>query len=200
MHTFIFSLLLFYRFPFSLLHPYNCTQKHTHFRICKPRREGWSVNWKKKKKKSYQSSVGRSLYASVATRPDIALKVGAACKFTANPSGTHMTAAKIILPCLKGTTNLCLKYQNRGEMKSVTHIHFAGEMYYRHFITGNIFMCAKVAISWQSKKQSHLFHFLQQKLHLLLLSCATQEATWLRRLFRDLQVGINIPVIMMEDN
>ena len=52
---------------------------------------------------SYQSIVESLLYAAITTRPDIAQAVGVATKFCANPTESHLTAAKRILRYLKGT-------------------------------------------------------------------------------------------------
>ena len=54
---------------------------------------------------SYQSMVGSLLYASIATRPDIAQAVGAASKFNSCPTEAHLTAVKRIFRYLKGTIN-----------------------------------------------------------------------------------------------
>ena len=50
---------------------------------------------------SYQSIVGSLLYAAITTRPDIAQAVGVVSKFCANPTQSHLTAAKQILRYLK---------------------------------------------------------------------------------------------------
>ena len=60
---------------------------------------------------SYQSIVGSLLYAAITTRPDIAQAVGVVSKFCANPTQSHLTAAKQILRYLKGTVYLGLSYK-----------------------------------------------------------------------------------------
>ena len=60
---------------------------------------------------SYQSMVGNLLYASIATRPDIAQAVGAVSKFNSCPTEAHLTAVKRIFCYLKGTINLGIKYE-----------------------------------------------------------------------------------------
>lgn len=45
----------------------------------------------------YKFMVGSLLYASIATRPDIAQAVGAVSKFNSNPSEAHLTAVKRIM-------------------------------------------------------------------------------------------------------
>ncbi|XP_067023039.1 uncharacterized protein [Acropora muricata] len=53
----------------------------------------------------YQSIVGSLLYAAITTRPNIAQAVGVVSKFCANPTQSHLTAAKRILRYLK---ELCI--------------------------------------------------------------------------------------------
>ena len=63
---------------------------------------------------SYQSMVGSLLYATTATRPDIAYAVGAVSKFNYCPTEAHLTAVKRILRYFKGIINLGLLYIIRG--------------------------------------------------------------------------------------
>ena len=49
----------------------------------------------------YQSMVGSLLYASTATRPDIAQAVGAVSKFCSQSNATHFMAIKMILHYLE---------------------------------------------------------------------------------------------------
>ena len=51
---------------------------------------------------TYQSIVGSLLYAAITTHPDIAQAVAVVSKFCANPTQSHLTAAKRILRYLKG--------------------------------------------------------------------------------------------------
>jgi histone deacetylase 1/2 len=53
----------------------------------------------------YRSIVGALLYASVATRPDIAETVNKLCRFMSNPTFASMEDAKTCLRYLQRTTN-----------------------------------------------------------------------------------------------
>ena len=103
----------------------------------------------------YQSMVGSLLYAAMGTRPDIAQAVGAASKFSSNPSESHMTAVKRILRYLKETINLGLKYEKseNSVLVGYSDADWAGELDDRHSTSGNLFLMAGGAISWFSKKQ-----------------------------------------------
>ena len=62
----------------------------------------------------YQSAVGKLLYLSTRTRPDIAFAVSTAAKFTAKPTEQHWKAVKHILRYIAGTINFGLQF-TRGE-------------------------------------------------------------------------------------
>ena len=64
---------------------------------------------------NYQSMVGSLLYAFIATRPDIAQAVEAVSKFNSCPTEAHLTAVKRIFYYLKGTINLCIKYERSAD-------------------------------------------------------------------------------------
>ena len=59
----------------------------------------------------HQSMVGSLLYASIATRLDIAQAVGAVLKYNSNPSEAHSTTVKQIMRYLKGAIDIALYYK-----------------------------------------------------------------------------------------
>ncbi|XP_076322039.1 uncharacterized protein LOC143231379 [Tachypleus tridentatus] len=85
----------------------------------------------------YQSLVGRLLYASMGTRPDIAYAVGAISKYCA-----HLTTAKRIPRYLKGTFDLSLKFEKvPGDIITGYSVaDFAGDLDDRMTTSGNIFI------------------------------------------------------------
>ena len=132
---------------------------------------------------NYQSMVGSLLYASIATRPDIAQAVGAVSKFNSCPTEARLTAVKRIFYYLKGTINLCTKYERSADNRLVgfSHADWAGDMNDRHSTTGNLFMMSGAAIAWSSKKQP-VVAVSTTEAEYVALSAATQETVWLSRL------------------
>ena len=150
----------------------------------------------------YQSLVRSLLYATIATRPDIAQAVGVVSKYNSNPSQLHLTAAKRILRYLKGTTELAIKYQKSDNESLIGYsdADWAGDQDDRHLTTGNLFIMAGGPISWLSKKQP-IVALSTSEAEYIALSSASQEAVWLRRLLTTtLRVSSNKPVTIMEDN
>ena len=150
---------------------------------------------------NYQSLVGSLLYAAIATRPDIAQSVGVVSKYCSKPTETHLTAAKRILQYLKGTSELAVKYSrsSNGMLIGYSDADWAGDCYYRHSTTGNLFLMAKGHISWTSKKEP-VITLSTSEAEYIAVSAAAQEAVWLRRFLADLKALPEDPTIIMEDN
>ena len=160
-------------------------------------------------KAEYQSLVGSLLYAAVATRPDISYSVGVVARYCANPNQSHLTAAKRILRYLKGTMSYGLVFTNRqGARESIGNqslpigycdADWASDSDDRKSVSGNLFVYSGAAISWLSKKQ-HIVALSTTEAEYVSLSIATQEAVWLRRLFRDIGANVSRPMCLNEDN
>ena len=150
---------------------------------------------------TYQSIIGSHLYAAITTRPDIAQAVGVVLKFCANPTQSHLTAAKRILRYLKGTVYLGLSYKKcaDGNLIGYSDPDWAGDVDDRHSTSGNVFSLAKGAVSWLSKKQATVA-LSTAEAEYVALSAATQEAIWLRRLLTDVGESLEDPIVINEDN
>ena len=150
---------------------------------------------------SYQSIVGSPLYAAITTRPDIAQAVGVVSKFCGNPTQSHLTAAKRILRYLKGTVYLGLNYKKcaDGNLIGYSDADWAGDVDDRHSISGNLFLLAKGAVSWLSKKQATVT-LSTAEAEYVPLSAATQEVIWLRRLLTNVGEPLEDPIVINEDN
>ena len=84
------------------------------------------------------SLVGSSLYAVIATQPDIAQAVGVVLRFNLKPTKEHLTAVKQILRYLKGTPDLALKYRKSedGTLVGYSDADWGGDQDDRHSTTG----------------------------------------------------------------
>ena len=107
----------------------------------------------------YQSAVGKLLYLSGWTRPDITFAVSNATRFCSRPSKEHWVAVKRILRYLKGTINYGLMYSRSsgsdGKMMiGYSDANWAGDVNDRKSTSGYLFMVSGVPISWKSKKQT----------------------------------------------
>ena len=149
----------------------------------------------------YQSMVGSLLYASVATRPDIAQAVGEVSKYNSNPTEAHLTAVKRIMRYLKGTLDLKLSYQKSpGGIEAYADANWAGDIDNRHSTSGNLFMLANGAISWMSKHQSVVATSTAEAEYIAIYHAA-QDAIVIKRLLVELSVASETePVTIQSDS
>ena len=101
------------------------------------------------KKVPYASAVGSLMYAMVCTRPDIAHAVGVVSRYLSNPGKEHWNAVKWILRYLKGTSRLCLCFDNGKTMlDGYTDADMAGDLDNRKSTFGYLMIFAGGAVSW----------------------------------------------------
>src|ERR1044072_8633676 len=99
--------------------------------------------------------IGSLLYLT-ASRPDILYNICLCARFQSDPRETHLTAVKIILKYLKGTTNLGLCYRKSREYKLLGYCDadFAGDRIERKSTSRSCKFLGENLISWSSKRQS----------------------------------------------
>ena len=151
----------------------------------------------------YQSAVGKLLYLSTRTRPDIAFAVSTVAKFTAKPTEQHWKAVKRILRYIAGTINFGLQFI-RGESVDCTDFSdadWAGDIDDRKSTSGYLFKVGGGPVSWRSRKQ-YCVALSTAEAEYVSLTLATQEAMWLNRLIAELQSQKepSKPAILYEDN
>lgn len=150
----------------------------------------------------YQSAVGKLIYLSTRTRPDIAYAVSSVAKFTSKPTSQHWTAVKHILRYLAGTSNYGLLFT--GSKSNVctgySDADWGGDVNDRKSTSGYLFKMCGGSVSWRSKKQSCVALSTAEAEYMSLASAA-QEAIWLSRLITELhRSDTPKPAIVYEDN
>ena len=115
----------------------------------------------------YQVLVGSLLYLSTTTRPDLCQAASQLSRFMANPTRTHLKAAKGVLKYLKATVNYGLCLGNRLDilpddielpidtfnLTGYCDADFATDKQTRKSRTGYVFLLNGSLLSWQSKLQ-----------------------------------------------
>ena len=136
----------------------------------------------------YQSAVGKLLYLSTRTRPDIAFAVSTAAKFTAKPTEQHWKAVKHILRYIAGTINFGLQFtrDESVDCNGFADADWAGDIDDRKSTSGYIFKVGGGPVSWRSRKQSCVA-FSTAEAEYMSLTLAAQEAIWLNHLLAELQ-------------
>ena len=107
----------------------------------------------------YQSAVGKLLYWSTRTRPDIAFAVSTAAKFTAKPTEQHWQAVKHIPRYIAGTINFGLQ-SKLLEMNQLTNgfadADWVGDIDDQKSTPIYIFKVGGGPVSFRSRKQSYV--------------------------------------------
>ena len=148
----------------------------------------------------YQQAIGCLTYASVSTRPDISVAVGALSQYMSKPSEEHWVGVKRILRYLKGTINHGLCFQsNNDTLSGFCDADWGGDLDTRRSTSGYLFMIGGATVSWSSKKQATVAKSTTEAEYVA-LSFAAQEAIWLRRLLADIGFGDLNPTVIYEDN
>ena len=150
----------------------------------------------------YQSGVGKLIYLSTRTRPDIAYAVSSVAKFTSRPTQQHWTAVKHILRYLTGTINYGLLFTETKskECTGYSDADWGGDVDDRKSTSGYLFKMCGASVSWKSKKQSCVALSTAEAEYMSLTSAA-QEAIWLNRLLAELhRKDTSRPAIVYEDN
>ncbi|KAK2577722.1 hypothetical protein KPH14_012684, partial [Odynerus spinipes] len=143
----------------------------------------------------YQQLIGSLNFLAVCTRPDITYTVNYLSRFNNCHEEEHWIAAKRVLRYLKGTINVCLKYQKSdSNIKGYADADFAGDEDDRKSCTGFTFIMGDGAITWESKKQT-LVAMSTSESEYIALSEACKEAKYLQNLLYEIldkKVCINV--------
>ncbi|SGZ06091.1 BQ5605_C031g10917 [Microbotryum silenes-dioicae] len=107
----------------------------------------------------YRAIVGKLLYLSGTTRPDIAFAVSKAARFCNDFTAEHWEALKHILRYLVGTRNFGIRYQKSFQpmsaiLEGFVNADHGADPVTRRSVSGYVFMCAGGAISWIAKRQT----------------------------------------------
>ena len=151
----------------------------------------------------YQSAVGKLLYLSIGTKPDIAFAVSTAFKFTAKPTEQHWKAVKHILRYIARPSILDYIFTKGGSIdcNGFSDADWAGDIDDRKSTSGYLFIVSGGPFSWRSRKQTCVA-LSTAKAEYMSLTLAAQEAIWLNRLLAELQSQLepSKPATLYEDN
>jgi hypothetical protein len=107
----------------------------------------------------YREALGKLLYLSIATRPDISYAIGVLCRFSENPGRAHWTALKRVLRYLQGTSEYKLTYQpsSTTDEPFITHsdADLGGNVDNSRSTAGFVISVGGGAVLWSSRLQKH---------------------------------------------
>jgi len=152
--------------------------------------------------KPYCAIVGKCMYLSTCTRPDISYAVRELARFMSNFGKRHMEAANHLLRYLKGTATRGIIYGNLDNatpiFRSFTDSDWAMADD-RRSVSGYIMECGSAPISWSSKQQS-IVALSSCEAEYLSCTHAARHVIWLRSLFSELGFPQTKPSELCCDN
>ena len=120
--------------------------------------------------------------------------MGIVARLSSDPCKQHWVAVKRIFRYLRGSTNLGLLFvagKNKPDYAETcvgfSDADWAGDISDRKSTTGYVFLNAKGAVQWGSKKQTCVA-LSTAEAEYIALAQATQEATWLNSLMAQMQM------------
>jgi len=146
----------------------------------------------------YRELVGKLLYLSNCTRPDIAYAAGVLARYMANPTAAHWTAAKTVARYIAGTSDTGLVYKGGNKtliMEGYCDADYAGDPDTRRSTTGYVFIMGGAAISWSSKRQPVVTASTMEAEYVAAAAAAVKEALWLRKVRSDFNLSLDPPTI-----
>ena len=158
---------------------------------------------------AYQSIVGKLMYISLSTRPDIAHAVNQLSRFQSRPGVAHLDAAYHVVRYLRGCPSLPLmlghaaasshdqmhrrvdiesSYDQLGPMSirvdAYADADWGGDVEDRKSTTGYVIRVNGSSISWQSKKQATVALSTAEAEYMAISMCL-QEVKWIHQLLTE---------------
>jgi hypothetical protein len=150
----------------------------------------------------YCAIVGKCMYLSTCTRPDISYAVRELARFMSNYGPRHFDAAKHLLRYLQGTRSRGIIYGNTPSTFPLFRAFADSDWAMsegRRSVSGFIVECAGAPIAWSSKQQAIVALSSCEAEYLASAHCA-REVVWLRSLFNELGFRQDRPTTLFCDN
>lgn len=143
-----------------------------------------------KEKFPYGTLIGKLMFLTVSTRPDLSYSVGTLARFISEPTVTHWQAAKGIIRYLALTKNRGITFRGSDlTLTGYSDADYAGDIDTRKSTTGYVYTLNGAAISWSSKRQPTVAASTTEAEYMA-AAAAVKEGLWLRKLFSALDIPL----------
>ena len=153
----------------------------------------------------FRELVGRLIWLSISTRPDIASAVRAVARYCTAPRAIHWKAAVGILEYINGTTSECGITFQRGTLSSLSLKVFADADYASkatdgRSVSGGLIMCGGASVCWFSRTQKCVTLSTSEAAYVA-LGDAVKELLFLRQIWGFMLPSKVVPCFpVFEDN
>ncbi|KAK4702081.1 hypothetical protein P7C70_g4150, partial [Phenoliferia sp. Uapishka_3] len=152
--------------------------------------------------REFQSIVGAIAFPTLCTRPDATFAVNNVAQFAANPKMRHLHAAQRIARYLGSTSDLGLVFGPGENIEIISDSEFAtADPLTRRSVGAWVVRMGErgTATGWSTKRQT-LVATSSTEAETYALAEAIREAIWQEKLLKDLQVKLDGPIVVREDN
>jgi hypothetical protein len=150
----------------------------------------------------YRELVGKLLYLSIVSRPDISFAINVLSKHVEKPDKRHYAIAKRVLRYLKGTQSLGILYKglsgDENTFVAYSDADYAGDIETRMSTSGYVCLAAGGAVSWASKTQ-RCVSLSTTESEFVAASLAAQTVIWLSRLYKEVRGFDVIPTVYVDN-
>jgi hypothetical protein len=150
----------------------------------------------------FRAIVGKCMYLSTCTRPDISFAVRELARFMSNYGQQHYNATKHLLRYLQGMRSHGIVYSDTDNMAPIFQSFSDSDWAMcktQKSISGFIIQCGGGPISWSSKQQPLVALSTCEAEYLACTHCAC-HIIWLHSLFHKLGISQTTPSILYCDN
>lgn len=149
----------------------------------------------------YRSAIGKLLYISNATRPDISASTHILSRRCENPRQRDWTAVKRVIRYLKTTKDIQLQISSEKppELSFYSDSDWAQDRHDRKSTSGNLIFLGGNLISWKSKKQQSV-SLSSTEAEFISIAQGSLELQWIISLVEDLGLKQTLPIKTFEDN
>ena len=150
----------------------------------------------------YKAIVGKCMYLSTCTRPDIAFAVRNLARFMSNFGRAHFEAAKFLLRYLQGTRSRGIIYGDVADMTPLFRCFGDADWATtddRKSISGYVVLCGGGPIAWSSKQQS-IVALSSCEAEYVACTHSARQIIWLRSIFSELGFPQSHATVLFCDN